>query len=262
LLANTIKITTLLAAGEATAASAISVQVSTLAEEVLKTMALVKQKGAGLVLLMAALVLSGGMLTYHLLASQPSEPGDRQSLPDTSVVVSPDGNGAGKPDLEADIKKYGSESDARNHAVTVERSRLRRRPGLPEIVQWSLQFWSEPAAKRSTEKMPRSQIWEANGPGEGIARVASLEAKLDRGKRQWTIIGVTQFGGPNAAWEVDWKHVFSYTPSTGWEGVDSGYFAANGEKIRSVGSVIDLLGDPVRYGLRPVGKKDGKGGER
>src|SRR5262249_50288851 len=53
LLANTIKITALFAAGEATAVGAISGQVSTLTDAVLRALARAKQKAASLVLLIA-----------------------------------------------------------------------------------------------------------------------------------------------------------------------------------------------------------------
>jgi RNA polymerase sigma factor (sigma-70 family) len=73
MLVTTIKVATLLAAGEVTAAGATSALVFTLTEGVLKTMALVRIKAAGVMLLIAALVLCGGMVTYHALADQPAK---------------------------------------------------------------------------------------------------------------------------------------------------------------------------------------------
>jgi hypothetical protein len=73
MLVKTIKVTTLLAAGELTAAGATSAPVFTLTEGELKTMALVRIKTAGVMLSMVALVLCGGMVTYHALAAQPAK---------------------------------------------------------------------------------------------------------------------------------------------------------------------------------------------
>jgi hypothetical protein len=73
LLANTLKVTALCAAGEATATGAVSGQVSTLTEAVLRAMAVAKQKIAGLVLLIAALVVCGGVVAHDSLANRPDE---------------------------------------------------------------------------------------------------------------------------------------------------------------------------------------------
>ena len=85
LLANTIKTTALLAAGEVTAAGAISGQVAILTEAVLRATALTKRKVAIVVFLIAALVLSAGMVAHHLLDNRPiGNPALRQdpALPD------------------------------------------------------------------------------------------------------------------------------------------------------------------------------------
>jgi RNA polymerase sigma factor (sigma-70 family) len=73
LLANTVKAAALIAAGEATAAGAISGQVAILAEAVLRATALTKRKAAIVVFLIAALVLSAGMVAHHLLDNRPIE---------------------------------------------------------------------------------------------------------------------------------------------------------------------------------------------
>jgi RNA polymerase sigma factor (sigma-70 family) len=72
LLANTIQATARFAAGGA-AAGAVSAQVAALTEGVLRTMALAKHKARSLVLLIAALVLSGGMAAYLVVANRPPE---------------------------------------------------------------------------------------------------------------------------------------------------------------------------------------------
>jgi RNA polymerase sigma factor (sigma-70 family) len=266
LLSNTIQAATLLTDGDLAAAGAISAQVSTLTEGVLKTMTLAKKKAAGVVLLIAALVVSGGMGTYHLLASQLIEPGDRTSLPDTNPAVSLDRNEAGKPVVnpDADIKRYGSEADAKRRAVEILAARDAAIPGLPEVEQQSLLHWREPTTNRSLEQIPRSQIY---------GNIGILETKLDREKGQWTVIGVREYGHPppGPAWEVDWKFVFRYTPSTGsWETVscEGGTVASllgEPQPFRLLdGQVFYLpdVKDPARCGWRPVGKKDDKGGGR
>jgi RNA polymerase sigma factor (sigma-70 family) len=73
LLANTVKAAALIAAGEATAAGAISGQVAILTEAVLRATALTKRKAAIVVFLIAALVLSAGMVAHHLLDNRPIE---------------------------------------------------------------------------------------------------------------------------------------------------------------------------------------------
>ncbi len=96
LLTNTVKII-LIVAENVTAAGAISTQVSALTNGVLQAMALAKRKAAGVVVLMAALVLSGGMVTYHLLSGQ---------------TVQPNPPEVRKP-LDAEVEeKYGSEAGA------------------------------------------------------------------------------------------------------------------------------------------------------
>jgi RNA polymerase sigma factor (sigma-70 family) len=73
LLTNTIKTTALIAAGEVAAAGAISGQVATLTEAVLRAMALTKRKATIVVFLIAALVLSAGLVAHHLLDNRPIE---------------------------------------------------------------------------------------------------------------------------------------------------------------------------------------------
>jgi WD40 repeat protein len=101
LLTETIKIVGLLAAGETAEAGLISTGVSALVKGVLHTMTLAKQKAAGVLLILAALVM-GGIVTYHTLPDQPSklvEPPKGQELmlleghtgPVLAVTISPDG---------------------------------------------------------------------------------------------------------------------------------------------------------------------------
>jgi hypothetical protein len=72
LLANTVDAAGLLAAGETVTAGLVSAGVCQLTEGVLHGMA-TKQK-AGVVLLVAALVLAGGLVTYHALVGPPDQP--------------------------------------------------------------------------------------------------------------------------------------------------------------------------------------------
>jgi RNA polymerase sigma factor (sigma-70 family) len=83
LLANTAKAVSLLAAGDAAPAGLVSAGVSPLADSVLRAMAVAKQKTAGVVLVVAALGLAGGLVTCHTLAARwaprlpaPSVPGN------------------------------------------------------------------------------------------------------------------------------------------------------------------------------------------
>ncbi len=132
---------------------------------------------------------------------------------------------------------------------------------MPEMVQFSLGFWTDRGIKRS---------------GNG-----SHEAKLDREKGLWTVIGVWEIGGPapQPAWETDWKFVLRYTAKTGawhvvsseWIGIDT---AMNGERLLEWNGINpaftgeqlprrpcwDGFFNPARYGWRPVGEKDNKGG--
>jgi WD40 repeat protein len=73
LLTRTIKATSLLAAGEAVTAGLISREVSQLTEAVLRAMGGAR-KTASALLVMAALVLAGGMVRYHTLAVSPTSP--------------------------------------------------------------------------------------------------------------------------------------------------------------------------------------------
>jgi RNA polymerase sigma factor (sigma-70 family) len=70
LLAHTVKAVNLLAAGHAAAAGLVSPDVSPLADSVLRAMAVAKQKTASVVLVLATLVLAGGLVTCHALAAR------------------------------------------------------------------------------------------------------------------------------------------------------------------------------------------------
>jgi RNA polymerase sigma factor (sigma-70 family) len=74
LLASTAKAVGLLAAGEAAAAGLVSAEVSALADSVLRAMTVAKQKTAGVCLVLAALVLAGGMVARRALEPQPTPP--------------------------------------------------------------------------------------------------------------------------------------------------------------------------------------------
>jgi RNA polymerase sigma factor (sigma-70 family) len=103
-LGNTIDAAALFAGGEATATGAISAQVSALTKGVLHTMVLARQKAAGILLFMAAAVLAGGMVTYHMIAGQQNQP----EPPPITVQE-------GKPG--PDLKMFGTEADAMEVAM-------------------------------------------------------------------------------------------------------------------------------------------------
>jgi RNA polymerase sigma factor (sigma-70 family) len=259
LLTNTIQVAASLAAGETTTAGAISSQVSALTEGVLKTMALTRWKVVAFGLLIGTFALAGGMVVYQRV-----ERGD------------PDRVAAEKPnvDQEPDPKEYGTAEGAIGRVMEVYAARNGAFPGIPEVAQQateiSLRAWKEPAARRSADRLTPSQK-EKYCQFQGGYCVVPLKAELDRKKREWTINGVIEVGKPPSgpAWEMDWKCVVRYIPSTdgkpGYYGeVESEeFFAANGESI-TLGNygVLGPFYDPVRHGLRPVGTKDSKGDNR
>jgi RNA polymerase sigma factor (sigma-70 family) len=74
LLANTVKAVSLEAAGEATAAGLVTTEVSPLVDSVLRAMTAAKQKKAGVGLVLATLVLAGGMVAGHALETREAQP--------------------------------------------------------------------------------------------------------------------------------------------------------------------------------------------
>jgi RNA polymerase sigma factor (sigma-70 family) len=91
LLANTAKAIGLLAAGEAAAAGLVSAEVSALADSVLRGMAVAKLKTPSIVLVLAALVLAGGIVTCQALEAPRVEPRPAAPAPEAPrVVAAPD----------------------------------------------------------------------------------------------------------------------------------------------------------------------------
>jgi RNA polymerase sigma factor (sigma-70 family) len=151
LLSKTKVAATLLAAGGAAAAGAISADVSTLTEGVLRTMALAKYKAACVLLLTAALVLSGGLFTYHLLAGQQAP---TNSLPIAGPVAPPHDPEEAK--LEVDPKRFGNAKDAARFAVSVVHGGPAV-PGIPEV----LQQLADEFAKATFD--PKTKHWRVTG---------------------------------------------------------------------------------------------------
>jgi RNA polymerase sigma factor (sigma-70 family) len=81
LLANTVKAVGLPALGEAAAAGLISTAVSPLADSVLRAMAVAKHKTAGICLVLATLVVAGGMVTCQALAGRLAQPQPASEAP-------------------------------------------------------------------------------------------------------------------------------------------------------------------------------------
>jgi hypothetical protein len=157
--------------------------------------------------------------------------------------------------------------------MEISSARLAAFPGWPEVAQQathvSLQAWKGPAAKRLADRLTPSQKQKYD-QFQGGSPFIPLEAKLDRKKREWTISGVLEVGNPapGPAWEMDWKWVVRYVPSTGgnpggYSLVSEEFFGANGKRI-TLGnfSFWGPFYDPVRNGLRPVSTKDSKSGKR
>jgi RNA polymerase sigma factor (sigma-70 family) len=105
LLSNTIKATTLLAAGETVTAGLLSPETFPLTEGVLHAMAGAKRKAARVVLLLAALALGGGTTAYLIRPNQPSRPEQPPEPPKVSRT-------------DPDAEKYGTAAGARNFAKT------------------------------------------------------------------------------------------------------------------------------------------------
>ena len=105
LLAQTAKNTALVAAGAGTAAGAISAQVTTLTEAVIRATALAKLKAASLVLLLAALTACGGMVAHHMLATRPIEIAD---VPPSNAAAAKSVQGFDEPTATA-WKKAGAQ---------------------------------------------------------------------------------------------------------------------------------------------------------
>jgi RNA polymerase sigma factor (sigma-70 family) len=82
-LSKTIKVASLLAAGEG--AGAVPAQDLALTKGVRTTMSLLRWKMAALVLLLAGLVLAGGLVTHHLKPPPPSNPPQEASSPALTI---------------------------------------------------------------------------------------------------------------------------------------------------------------------------------
>jgi RNA polymerase sigma factor (sigma-70 family) len=105
LLANTVKAVGLLAAGNAAAAGLVSAEVSPLADSVLHAMTVAKRKTIGVVLVLAALVLAGGMITYHALAARPDQPPPAPEVP-------PPGNPLPVAEKPGEVRRFPVEEAA------------------------------------------------------------------------------------------------------------------------------------------------------
>jgi RNA polymerase sigma factor (sigma-70 family) len=155
LLTNTIKATSLLAAGQTAVAGTISAPVALLTEEVLRAMSAAKQKKAAVLIVMATLVLAGGPIAYFAL------PGPREPEPPPK--------GAEQAPAEAELEKFGSEAGAiacaKAHVLSPEAVRERNAVAGGVLVREIL---------RNTERR-----WPAR----------SFRAILDPETHRWTVAG-------------------------------------------------------------------------
>jgi RNA polymerase sigma factor (sigma-70 family) len=172
LLAATIKAVTLFVAGEVTVAGVISGQVSALTDGVLKAIVLAKRQAAAVMLLMAALVLSGGLLTYHNLASPHEDPtrpavGQAADTPQNIEVIKA---------LKADINRFGKEDAAKTFAI---HSLFGRMPGLPEILQFGAIRAEKATLDQNTGHWFVTGIFEHhNWPGKKSEPATNWEAEV------------------------------------------------------------------------------------
>ncbi len=250
LMASTVEITAGVAVGEVTTSGAVSAHVSSLVEGTLKTMALATYRTAGIFLLIASVALCGGFIGYRLWFAHRT--GIQDKLNEIRL----------EHDTKEDDTKFGSDTDARHYAERVAMLQLMSIQNVGEGARWSLQFWTEPTANRYSQRIPQSKISELDQGDPGAARnCGSCNAKLDRERGEWIVNGIGEIGppAPNAAWEVDWKLIVHYAPSTGsWNVVSGGWNGfANAENVGGV--TVDGFLHPIRYGWRPVGKNDDKG---
>jgi hypothetical protein len=113
LLSNTIKATTILAAGQTVTAGLLSAEASPLTEGVLQAMALAKLKTASVCLVVSALVLVGGAIGYHILPGQRAKPEAPPEVREGGIA-------------EADVARYGSAAGAKecakNRVDAIQRS--------------------------------------------------------------------------------------------------------------------------------------------
>jgi RNA polymerase sigma factor (sigma-70 family) len=214
LLTRTVEAVRLVAAGQTVTAGLLSPQVLPLKEGVLHAMAGAKRKAAGVVLLLAGLAMGGGIVTYQILASQPSNPLQPPELASQPGVIeqsprAPKGSGA-DPDPEKDGTRAGARILARRYLFEHK--------------------------NRTGQTRYESREWPSK----------SFKATFDPGTHQWTVIGalrrdfasgfplilkegrlyfvkpvqfLTADDRAYNSWERDWKLVLSYNPSTRSYGV-------------------------------------------
>jgi hypothetical protein len=103
LLSNTIKATTILAAGQTVTAGLLSAESSPLTEGVLQAMALAKLKTASVCLVVAALVLVGGAIGYQMLPGQRAKREPPTDAREGGIT-------------EPDVARYGSAAGAKECA--------------------------------------------------------------------------------------------------------------------------------------------------
>src|SRR5262245_38137231 len=155
-------------------------------------MARAKLKAASLVLLVAALVLAGGMVTYHLLVPRPIE------------------------------KTCGSEADARRCAEQrvreVAAARQAAIPGWPELRQQILSSGSGPAARRHGIVSVKAELDRKSGQWTVIGAADALVGEHPPGRAwDWKVV------------EIEWKVVVWYVPSTNaWSAGDVAWSAGDG----------------------------------
>jgi RNA polymerase sigma factor (sigma-70 family) len=210
LLTRTIDAVRLMAAGQPVMARLLKPEVSPLTESVLRAMAGAKRKVVGAVLLLAGLVMGGGLVTYHVLANQPNPPEQQaEQVPPTPNTKQP------VPDPGPDPKMYGMAAAAKNFAITYLLDAINDHlPGTP--------------SHRDTPRF--SPCWPSR----------AIEATLDPTTHEWTVSGVyrREINAKDIVWETwnghayagrvppwtpqekgwlscekDWKLVLSFNPS-------------------------------------------------
>ena len=208
--AHTIQVVGQLAAGEAIADGLLSAGASALAQGMLRSLTVAKNKTMAVWLLMAALVLASGAAAYYSLAEQGTvkvEPPELAAQTPKQEPQPPRGKGPEEPDPN----KHGTAADAQKSARNYLQDHLFTLPAL---------MWPE-----HNGDLPVV----SDGGVFGYWPSRDIAATFDPATHQWALTGTCRYDmpefykdgtfDPDARKEFDcretqWKLVLAYNPST------------------------------------------------
>jgi RNA polymerase sigma factor (sigma-70 family) len=196
LLTRTIDAVRLVAAEQPVMAGLLSAEASTLSEAVLHSMAATKWKAASVVLLLAGLAMGGGVVAYHNLPDQPSNPAQPPEAEKPPVT---------RPDPIAE--KFGTAAGASSFARThLTEQSLRRHGGREDYVSRG------PLRVFKATRDPNTHQWTVTG-----AYRCTPNVKMQLVDEHLRLLGPDRFGdrqrGDGSSFEKDWKLVLSYNSS-------------------------------------------------